>query len=282
MVNDELVSLIQTTANTIISDINNASIFGGYTCKIYNELDYQFISSDPKVIEANILCGSAQKNNDLADKYNMNFVINIQSESNGGMVAKKLFDMIFVALNRTYQTLGDYKSKIFFTSPVIMKVFNEVENNFNTLLTMNGSVEFSKNIVLGATYELSLDGTNFIEIKPRQPYCMKEATGGTDPLWSDKTQVVFSKMGNLITINLVLIYQQINKTTLTTAETNFNALFNKLLDECYGNQNQTYSYKETTGTVVKTITNLICVRGQKIYDETNGENVLSIQLKVGA
>ena len=282
MVNNELVSLIQTTVNTILADSNNASLFGGFTCNIHNEIDYNFLTSDPKVIEANILCGSAVKNNDLADKYNMNFVINIQSEANGGMVAKALFDMVFVALSRTYQTLGDYKSKIFFTSPVIMKVFNEIENNFNTLLTMNGSVEFSKNVVLGAKYELSLDGTNYVEITPRQPYCVKEATGGTDINWNDKTQVVFSKSGNSITINFILLYQQINKTTLTTEETRFNALFNKLLDECYGNQNQTYSYKETTGTAVKTITNLICVRGQKIYDETNGENVLSIQLKVGA
>ena len=282
MVNEELVSLIQATADSIIEDENNASIFGGYTCVIHNEIDYEFMTSDSSVIEANILCGSAQKNNDLADKYNMNFVINIQSEANGGMVAKQLFDMIFVELNRTYQTLGDYQSKIFFTSPVIMKVFNEIENNFNTLLTMNGSVEFSKNIVLGATYQLSLDGTNYIEVKPRQPYCMKEATGGTDPLWADKTQVVFNKQGNALTINLLLIYQQIVGNTLTTEQTNFNSLFNALLNECYGNSNQKYYYKETTGTITKTISNLICVRGQKIYDETTGENVLSIQLKVGA
>ena len=288
MVNEELVNLIQNTANTILSDLQNSESdnynvnFVGYTCKVYNEIDYQFISGDGKKIEANILCGSAQKNNDLADKYNMPFVVNIQSEINGGMLAKTLFDLVFVALNRTYQTLGDYNAKIYFTSPAIMKVFNEIESNFNTLLTMNGSVEFSKNVVLGATYQLSLDGTNYIRVYPRQPYCMKEATGGTDPNWSNKSQVVFSKMGNSLTINLVLIYQQVVGETLTTEETNFNALFNALLNECYGNSNQKYYYKETTGTITRTITNLICVRGQKIYDETNGENVLSIQLKVGA
>ena len=288
MVNNELVNLIQTTVDTILDDLQDSTSpnydedFDGYTCNIYNEINYKFIRATPKVIEANILCGSAQKNNDLADKYNMPFVINIQSEINGGMLAKKLFDLVFVALNRTYHTLGDYKSKIYFTSPVIMQVFNEIESNFNALLTMNCSVEFSKNVVLGATYQLSLDGTNYIRIYPRQPYCMKEATGGVDTNWSNKTQVVFSKQGNAITINLVLIYQQVEGETLTTEETNFNSLFNALLNECYGNSNQKYYYKETTGTITKTITNLICVRGQKIYDETNGENVLSIQLKVGA
>ena len=111
---------------------------------------------------------------------------------------------------------------------------------------------------------------------------MKEATGGMDKNNSNVGMMTFTKESNQLTIQFTLLYEQIVKTTLSTEETNFNALFNKLLDECYGASSQEYYYKETTGTVVKTLSNLICCRGQKIYDETTGENVLSIQLKVGA
>lgn len=277
MVNSYIVSLLQNTVDSFINSngANYNSKYNGYTCIIHDEIDYQFKSGRPKLIEANVLFGSATKNNDLEDKYSMNFVINIQSEVNGGDVAKSLFEDVFQILTRTYQTLGSYNSKIFLTSPVLMQSFVEIEDNFCNLYTMNCSVDFSKNVVLGSKYELSLDGTNYIEIKPRQPRITKEATGNTDINFQDTSQVVFTKKGNTITFNLVLIYQQ------KSGETNFNALFNKLLDECYGASSQKYYFKDTTGTVVKQLSNLICVKGDKVYDETTGENVLSLQFKVG-
>ena len=288
MVNDKIVKLIQDTADSFISStgVNYNSKYSGYTCVVHNEVDYQFKSGADKLIEANLLFGSAQKNNDIENKYSMNFVVNIQSEINGWEIAKSLFDDIFKVLTRTYQTLGDYKAKIFFTSPVITNPYAEIEDNFICLMTMNGSVEFSETIVLGTKYELSLDNVNYYEIKPRQPYIMKEATGGNDPNYSNQSLLKFSKASNEISIQLTLIYEKIIKTSLTTDETNFNTLMNKLLDECYGATTQTYYYKETVGSgttaITKSISGLICVRGQKVYDETTGENVLSIQLKVGA
>lgn len=284
MVNSQIVKLIQDTADSFTQSTgaNYKAIYDGYSCVVFNEYTYEFKNDTPKVINALVKFGSAQKNNDLENKYTMNFVINIFSEQNGWVKAKSLFDDIFLTLTRTYQTLGDYKSKIFFSSPALMNEQVKIGDNFYSYLTMNGSVEFSKNVVLGATYQLSLDGTNYVEIKPRQPYCLKEATGGNDKNIGTPSMMTFTKESNVLSVQFTLLYEQIVKNTLTTAETQFNALFNKLLDECYGASSQTYYYKETTGSVVKTISNLICVRGQKIYDETTGENVLSIQLKVGA
>ena len=99
MVSNELVSLIQTTVDSIIANytetIDNVSVkpFKDYTCEIHNEIDYQFQEARPLFIEANLLFGSATKNNDLEDKYSQNFAINIQSEINGGMVAKKKYSI---------------------------------------------------------------------------------------------------------------------------------------------------------------------------------------------
>lgn len=284
MVNSQIVKLIQDTANSFTNSngANYKATYSGYSCVVFNEYTYEFKSDTPKVINALVKFGSAQKNNDLEDKYTLNFVINIFSEQNGWVKAKSLFDDIFLTLTRTYQTLGDYKSKIFFSSPALMNEQVKIGDNFYSYLTMNGSVEFSKNVVLGAKYELSLDGVNYVEIKPRQPYCLKEATGGNDKNIGTPSLMTFTKESNVLSVQFTLLYEQIVKTTLSTEETNFNALFNKLLDECYGETGQTYYYKETTGTIVKSLSDLICVRGQKIYDETTGENVLSIQLKVGA
>lgn len=288
MVNNEIVKLIQDTVDDILDSTsqNYDSDLAGYECQVNNEINYQFEKALPNKSVANIVFGSATKNNDLEDKYSMSFVINIQSEAGGGEKAKKLFDDVFKLLTRTYPTLGNYNSKVFLASPVLIQPYYEIEDTFCCLYTMNGSVEFSEKIVLGSKYELSLDGTNYIEVKPRQPYCLKEATGGQDKNYSDPSKMIFTKESNVLTINLVILYEKIIKTTLTTEETNFNALFNKLLDEAYGETNQKYYLKDTTGTgntaVVKTITNLVCVRCQKIYDEATGENVLSIQMKVGA
>ena len=288
MVNSEIVKLIQDTIDDLqdsTSLIYNSK-YDGYEVIIHDEVDFQFKENTPKLIEASLQFGSAQKNNDLEDKYTMSFVVNIFSEVNGYDIAKSLFNDVFKLLTRTYQTLGTYNSKIFFTSPVIMNPYAELGDNFVCLMTMNGSVEFSERVVLGSKYELSLNGVDFIEVKPRQPYILKEAMGGNDLNYSNPSEVKFTKSGNVLTINMVVLYEKIIKNTLTTAETNFNTLFNQLLNECYGASSQSYTLKDSTGTgtsaVVKTITGLTCVRAQKIYDETTGENVLSLQFKVGA
>ena len=98
MVNDAIVNLIQDTVDDIIEnyeEVVGTKYFYGYTCVIHNELDYQFMSAEKNVIDANIIFGSATKNNDLEDKYNLSFVINIQSEPNGYEIGKKLFDILF-------------------------------------------------------------------------------------------------------------------------------------------------------------------------------------------
>jgi len=288
MVNEELVKLIQDTADYVIANytetIDNVSvkIFKDYTCVVHNEIDYQFQEATPYLIEASLLFGSATKNNDLEKKYSQNFVINIQSEINGGELAKKLFNEVFKALTRKYKTLGNYSCKIFLTSPVITNPFNAIESDFRVLMTMNGTIEIAEDVVLGATYSLSLNGSNYVEITPRQPYSLKEAVGGTDiQVINTGTPMLFTKSSDQMTINIVLIYELDGDLNDTTHDT----LFNSLLNECYGSSSQKYYFKcelGGSGGTTKTFSNLICIRGQHIYDEATGENVLSLQFKVGA
>lgn len=283
MVSNELVSLIQTTANTIKANYTetiggeSVKIFKDYTIIIHNEIDYEFMEAQDKLIEANLLFGSATKNNDIEDKYSQNFVINIQSEINGGSIAKKLFNLIFESLTRTYQILGSYKCKLFLTSPIITNPFSSIESDYRCLMTMNGTLEISKKIVLGATYSLALASGTDITIKPRTPYALKEAVGGMDKNYTDATNMTFTKSSNQETINIVLVYELDGTTPITAHDT----LFTTLFSECYGASSQKYTFKSVVGDTTKTISNLICVRAQHIYDEGTGENVLSLQFKVG-
>ena len=281
MVSKELETLIQTKANYIISHytetINGTSvkIFKDYTCIIHSEVDYQFQEATPMLIEANLLYGSSAKQNDIEDKYNQSFVINIQSEINGYEMAKKLFALIFEDLTRTYQTLGNFKCKLFLTSPVITNPFNAIESDYRVLMTMNGSLEMTKKVVLGATYSLSANGGSAITIKPRQPYVLKEAIGGMDTNKLSPNISKFSKSSNQRTINLILLYELDG----TTPETQHDNLFKKLLNECYSASNDVYELICSVAGTPLTISNLICVRGQHIYDEATGENVISLQFK---
>lgn len=286
MVNDAIVNLIQDTVDDIIEnyeEVVGTKYFYGYTCVIHNELDYQFMKPKPNVIDANIIFGSATKNNDLEDKYNLSFVINIQSEPNGYEIGKKLFDILFKTLTRKIVSLDDYTGKIFLSSPTISNPFSAIESDYAVLLTMNGSVEFSESVIYGCKYELSMDGVNYIEVKPRTPYTLKEATGGMDKSFVDPSQMVFTKSSNQLTVNIVLIFELDGGTTETAHDT----LFKKLMQECKEGTNQTYTFKESIGDVLNpsytsTISGLICVRGQHVYNEESGENVMSLQFKVGA
>jgi len=284
MVNSQIIQLLQDTADSFIQSTgaNYKAIYNGYSCIIHDEMDFQFRKGTPMLIEASVVFGSATKNNDLEDKYNMNFVVNIQSEVNGYEIAKSLFNDIFKILTRQVKQLGQYSGKIFLTGPVLMNPYAEIEDSFCSLFTMNGSVEFSEKLVIGCKYQLSLDGTNYIDIKPRQPYCLKEATGGNDKNISNVSIMTFTKESNVLTINIVVLYEKITGSDLTTEQTNFNALMDKLYDECFGSSTQTYYLKIQAGTTTaKSFTDLICVRGQHVYDEATGENVLSLQFKVG-
>ena len=281
MVNNEIETLLQNTINSFINSngVNYKAIYNGYTCKVNHEINYQFRKAIPKNIVVNIAFGSATKNNDLEDKYNMNFVINIQSEINGGDIAKSLFDDIFKKLTRTYQTLGTYNSKIFLTSPVLMQSYVEIEDSFCCLYTMNGSVEFSESVVLGCKYELSVDGTNYVEIKPRQPYALKERIGALDTPLNAPDETTFTKSSSQRTFNLTLVYEK-------KSNQNFTKLMDALLNECYycdpiisGNPNGVYKLKVTINNAEKVIDNLYIIRGQHIFDESTGENVLSLQFK---
>lgn len=277
MVNENIVELIQNTANSFTdsTSVNYKAIYAGYSVVIYNEFTYQFKETQDKVIEAVVKFGSAQKNNDIANKFSLGFAINIFSEPNGWQIALNLFNDVFETLTRTYQTLGEYSGKIFLSSPAIMNEQVEVGDCFYAYSTMNGSVEYCKNVVLGATYSLALGTGTDITIKPRQPYCLKEAMGGIDTPLSNPSLSLFTKSSNQLTTNLVLIYELDGNTNNTSHDD----LFNALLNECYGSSNQKYTFKCVCGGNTKTISNLVCVRAQHIFDEANGENVLSLQFK---
>lgn len=276
MVSKELELLIQNTANSIIAnyeEVVGTKYFYGYTCVIHSEIDYQFKEATPFLIEANLLYGAGTKNNDIEDKYSQNFVINIQSEVNGYEKAKTLFNLIFKALTRTYQTLGTYNCKLFLSSPVITNPFSAIESDYQVLMTMNGSLELAENIVLGATYQLSLDGVNFIDVKPRQPYELRESIGAMDTPLDATDDTTYTYSSNQRTFNLILLYEQ------RSNNSNFNALFNALLDDCENSSIRNYVLKVVVGSKIYTHNKLIMIRGQHIFDEATGENVLSMQFK---
>ncbi len=287
MVRNELIDFIQEAIDDIIEtyEEDNVKIFTGYTCNITGDINYEFLEPKDKEIEASVFIGSATKNNDLENKYNQKFTINIVSEINGGTVAMKLFNIFFTKYTRTYLpnanidvSFGDFKGKLFLTSPVYMGKYENMQSNYIQYMVVNGDIEYAKDVVLGCKYQLSIDSTNYISVYPRQPYCLKEAVGGMDKNYSDPSQMIFTKSSNQLTINIVLIFELEGGQTETAHDT----LFKKLLDECYGASSQTYTFKTECGGITKTFTNLICVRGQHIYDEASGENVLSLQFKVGA
>lgn len=292
MVRNELIDFIQEAIDDIIENYEEVvdgqltKIFTGYTCNISGDINYEFLEPQDKVIEASVFIGSATKNNDLENKYNQKFTINIVSEINGGTIAMKLFNIFFTQYTRTYLpnqninvSFGDFKGKLFLTSPVYMGKYENMQSNYIQYMVVNGDIEYAKDVVLGCKYQLSLDGTNYIPVFPRQPYVLNEAVGGNDiNVVNNGTPMVFSQQSNVLTINLVLIFELDG----ATPETNHDALFKKLLDECYGRTGQKYTFKIEVGGITKTLSNLVSVRGQHVYDETSGENVISIQLKVGA
>lgn len=281
MVSKELELLIQNTANSIIANYTETiggvavKIFKDYTCVIHGEIDYQFKEATPFLIEANLLYGAGTKNNDIEDKYSQNFVINIQSEVNGYEKAKTLFNLIFKALTRTYQTLGTYNCKLFLSSPVITNPFSAIESDYQVLMTMNGSLELAENIVLGATYQLSIDGVNYIDVKPRQPYELRESIGAMDTPLDATDDTTYTYSSNQRTFNLILLYEQRSG----NSNNNFNALFNALLDDCENSSIRSYGLKVIVGNKTYTHNSLIMIRGQHIFDEVKGENVLSMQFK---
>lgn len=281
MVRDDLIKFIQAGINQIIT--SNSTLFSGYTCNISGDINYEFLEPSEKVIEASVFVGSATKNNDIEDKYNQKFTINIVSEANGGDVALKLFNLFFQQYTRTYFpnssfpliTFDGYNGKMFLTSPVYMGKYQNAQSNFVQYMVMNGDLEFVKKVVLGATYYLSANGGSAITIKPRQPYVLKEAIGGIDTNKLSPNISKFSKSSNQRTINLILLYELDG----TTPETAHDTLFKKLLNECYSASNDIYELICSVAGTPLTISNLICVRGQHIYDEATGENVISLQFK---
>ena len=289
MVRNELLEFIQTAIDDIIANYeeDNVKIFSGYTCNISGDINFEFLEPQDKVIEASIFMGSATKNNDLENKYNQKFTINIVSEINGGDMAMKLFNVFFTKYTRTYLpnpninvSFGDFTVKLFLTSPVYMGKYENVQSNFVQYMVVNGDIEFAKGVVLGATYKLSCDsGTNYIEIKPRLPYILREAIGGTDTqVLNSSVDTLFTKSSDQLTINIVLVFELDGGLTETAHDT----LFKKLYDECFGGTSNTYIFQDITGGITKTISNLICIRGQKQFDEATGENVLSLQFKVSS
>ena len=285
MVRNELIEFIQEAINDIIDNYEeetNVKYFDGYTCNISGDINYEFLEPSDKVIEASVFIGSATKNNDLENKYNQKFTINIVSEINGGNMAMKLFNIFFTTYTRTYLPnanidvdFGEYTGKLFLTSPVYMGKYENIQSNYVQYMVVNGDIEYVKKVVLGATYSLALGSGTDIEVKPRQPYCLKEAMGGIDTKPLNPNLSLFTKSSNQLSINLVLIYELDGGETTTAHD----SLFTKLLDECYSYSGQKYTFKCVVGGTTKTISNLICVRAQHIYDEASGENVISLQFK---
>ena len=229
------------------------------------EINYVPLDAEKDLVQSNILFGTATKNNDLSEKYTQNFVINIFSELNGCEMAKSLFTELFLDMNRKFFNLNGYRAKIILTSPVIMQQFTANVNGYITLLTMSGTMEYSSNLLVEATYKMAYDDSEDFVISPRQPQIVKDAMGGNDTLITGKT--IFNKSSQTISHQFTLVAEN-------------NDLFYALLDEVDGTATHTYKLKIKRGNrAEKTYNNLCAVMVQVIYDENNGDNVISLNLK---
>lgn len=274
MINSEIVNLFQQVGNTIINEEN--SDYSDITLECNDEVDYEFFEANEKLVQCNFLFGSATQDNDLAKKFTQNFVINIQSELNGSIKAIGLFNEIFISLNRKMVILGDYNAKIILGSPTFIGQ-KQVNNGYACLYTMSGTVEFSEELILGATFKLLKLGNGSglgtaqqpTQIYPRQPKVVKDAQGGNDTqVFSSNKKTIFNKSSSVITTNFVML---LDDSTLALA----------LLDECFGDTNNKYELTITIGQIEKTLTNLVVTRAEYIYDENTGDNVLSFSLNEG-
>ena len=256
-------TFLETLKNRLDSIITNKNM--DCRCILSGEINYNPLEAERDLVQANILFGTATKNNDLSEKYTQNFVINIFSELNGCEYAKPLFTELFLDLNRKIIDLDTYKAKVILTSPVIMQQFTANTNGYITLLTMSGTLEYSGNLIVGATYKMAFDDGEYYTISPRQPQIVKDAMGGNDTMPFGKT--IFNKSSQTISHQLVLVAEN-------------NTLFDALFDEADGTSSHIYKLKIKRGNKAeKEYINLSAVQCQIIYDENNGDNVISLNLK---
>lgn len=292
MISTELVNLFQNEVNRIIA--GNPTLYDGITCTVNDEVSYENIELTPKHIDAHILFGSETQENDLSNKKLMNFVVFIESEKNGYEIARSLFYDVFISLNRTFQDIGTFNSKIYLTGPVLNVPFEDVADGYTCSLSMQGAIEFSTGLLVGTKYELKLSTGNYEEVKPMTPSQYKRVVGAAD------LQIINSSKDWLVTkqaneygyvVTLLMEYPD------GSNQSNRKALYKALLDECYyGTPNQKFALKQSLGKYTDTtnpnnpvtayrytyeITNLIVSTANLVYDEGSGDIAITISFVRG-
>ena len=287
MISTEFVDLLQNEVNRIIE---NDSSLTGYTCTVRGEVNYENLELDEKHIEANVIFGSISQENDLSNKMIQNAIIYIQSEVNGFEAAKQIFYTLFLSLNRTFQDLGTYKTKLFFTGPTLSTPFVEYADGYICSLSMQCTLEYSTGLLTGAKYELKLIASafssyNYEEVKPMTPSTYKKVIGQADlQIVASNKDYIITKQGNEYGYILTLLVEY--PTGADSAATNRRALFEALLNEAfYGTANQKFKLKISLGAYTTTVNNvtttsyryvkeledLIITTANLVYDEASGD-----------
>lgn len=276
MVKDNIMQVISDEIALIqqdITELENVNVIG------YDEVEIQPLAFNPNLIQYYFLWGSITKDNDLSNKYSFNFTINIDSELNGYKLTQKLFNELFNKLNRKWHSFtsdgNTYKYKMRMTSPVLTNTEIPVNNGFINTYTMSVEVDFSINQLVGAKYELKVGSDmSFIQFQPRQPQTMKQLIGGIDTqITTSSKETLFNSQSETVVHQFVILCEN-------------NALCKALINEAFGAK-QSYTLKITIGSengvdkVVKTISDLVATQCQFVYDEENGDNVISITLQKG-
>lgn len=282
MISTEFVNLLQNEVNRIIE---NDSTLTGYSCTVRGEVNYDNLELTEKHIEANVIFGSISQENDLSNKMLQNAVIYIQSEVNGYEAARNIFYTLFLSLNRTFQDLGNYKTKIYFTGPTLTAPFTEYADGYTCTMAMQCTLEYSSGLLTGAKYELKVGSGTYEEIKPMTPSTYKKIVGQADlQVISSSKDYIITKQGNEYGYILTLLIEY-------PESTNRRSLFEALLNEAFhGTPNQEYTlkismgaYTTTVGDVtstsyhyVKELDDLIVTTANLVYDEASGDISITI------
>lgn len=282
MISSLFITLLQNEVNRIIE---NDETLAGYTCTISNEVNYENLELTEKHIEANVIFGSMTQENDLSNKMLQNAVIQIESEKNGYEIAKGIFTTLFLSLNRTFQDLGSYKTKIYLTSPSLVTPYLDYTDGYTCTMAMQCTLEYSVGLLTGAKYELKVGSGTYEEIKPMTPSTYKKIVGQADlQVVSSNKDYIITKQGNEYGYMLTLLVEYPNGT-------NRRSLFEALLNEAfYGTANQEYTLKISMGAYATTVGNttttsyhyikelsdLIITTANLVYDESSGDISITV------
>lgn len=260
MIENDFCNLIQNTVDDLITSLN----LNNLKVKVCNELNYSFVDGD--AIVANVMFGTAKKEAEEVKMYSMPFSIEITSEKNGFANAKLLFNNVFTELTLTEQTLGDYATKIELSAPLLTQAYNEIENGYNNTMYMFGNVTFSKDLIIGSTWQYKLSSGDFVDFKPINPTVERVVTATSDNYLNGDNKTVIQGVNN--SIHFTLICED-------------NNLCNQVLSDIHNRAKNKYNFQKTINGNTYTYNDMALLNANDAYDNNSGITTLTVSFAKG-